>query len=135
MGYEKATSKETAPTIKAVNDFADRIGVKDQMNKSLVPLVSDYALVPVSASITEAYSSCNLHDSSNLMGRIIQLLPTNLAQKWEDTHRLFQRAGRKRPRAEMRALPPNEISLNVYLTSKSLNEEEKEDLAGRELAW
>ena len=114
--------------------FAERMGFHEQLNQGLVPLCTDYALVGASASVTKSYASCNLHDTNNLMERITQLLPTDLSIKWSDLDRLFQRAGRKRTKKEMKNLPPNELSVNYYMCNKILSEDEKEELGGRQVA-
>ena len=110
------------------------MGFQEQLNQGLVPLCTDFALVGASASMTESYASCNLHDANNLMARVIGILPTDLKIKFSDLDRLFHRAGRKRTKKDMKKLPANEVSVNYYICNKTLSDEEKEELGDRQVA-
>lgn len=126
LGYRGAELKDHATNIKAINEFAEDFGFKDELNKGTMPICSDGALLATSRRISSFYSSCNLHDAQRVEHRVVDFLPPDLKEKYEAVTSLINHAGKKRKKSEMRGRPDKERSLNIYLKQFQLTDEQKQ---------
>ena len=131
LGYQPAKAKDVVCNVNKIGEFAQQWGIEEQLNKGVLALCSDGALLPTCERISHFYSSCNLHDCARVEQRITDTLPPDMKKKFSDITELINQASKKLNKKDMRGKQPNERSLNTYMRDFNLSPEQKEFIGPR----